>query len=38
MVRDVELITESGVNVNLPDREHGRTPLHYAAKNGEWNT
>lgn len=37
MEKDVELIIDSGANVDVVDKNQGKTPLHYAAANGKGN-
>lgn len=36
-VSDIEMIINSGVDVNVVDKKHERTPLHYASANGKKN-
>lgn len=38
MEKDVELIIDSGADVDTADKNQEKTPLHYAAASGERNT
>lgn len=35
MEKEIELIIDSGTNVDIADKNEGKTPLHFAAANGK---